>query len=256
MRAHPSHPRHAPLCWFLLLKGWSAKTHVHAKRLHPNVLLRTESNVGSYSRILTQSEVVSRVASRPRSLVSTHAQRGQRLRRLRFALSLRGPAMAQRARALALYHRILRTCRDCTFCSPPAGIDWCCLAGRRALRLRRMPLVPPAFPPPGSVFGGLCVCIMHPPLAIVAMATAVAALADGVTAIGAAVAPAATVTAVPGVAAVVAAAFASQLRAVPRLPLPRPTLPHLPRPPQPLPSPPLGSPPPLPALLVEFCRSC
>lgn len=132
----------------------------------------------------------------------------------------------------------------------------CCLAGRRALRLRRMPLVPPAFPPPGSVFGGLCVCIMHPPLAIVAMATAVAALADGVTAIGAAVAPAATVTAVPGVAAVVAAAFASQLRAVPRLPLPRPTLPHLPRPPQPLPSPPLGSPPPLPALLVEFCRSC
>lgn len=30
------------------------------------------------------------------------------------------PAMAQRARALALYHRILRTCRDCTLSLPPA----------------------------------------------------------------------------------------------------------------------------------------
>lgn len=58
--------------------------------------------------------------------------------------------MAQRVRALALYHRILRTCRDCTFCPPPASVVWCCLAGRRVLCLPRVPLVPPSFPPPGS----------------------------------------------------------------------------------------------------------
>lgn len=83
---------------------------------------------------------------------------GRHQLQLRFALSLYGPAMAQRVRALALYHRILRTCRDCTFCPLLVSVVWCCLSCLCPL----VSLACPGFHPPFPHLAQPLVVVPHP----------------------------------------------------------------------------------------------